>query len=514
MSAEDVASFVSDYAGELWLGVDLGTQSVKVSIVDRRGRVAGAASAPLTSAREARVDGTRHEQKPAQWISGARDAMAAAIAGLTGGDRMRVAGVAICATSGTITTVDAAGRALSAGIMYDDARAGELSDEVAAADPQLWSRLGYRIQPTWALPKILWLSRSALIAPGARIAHQADVVGAAITGGPVPSDWSHALKSGYDLLGLEWPANALSALGLDPRILPEVVAPGSLLGVSSEAWAETTGLPAGTPLYAGMTDGCAAQLGAATLGLGDWHSVIGTTLVVKSVSDRIVRDDAGAVYSHRAPHDGLWFPGGASSVGAGALGVVLPDADIAELTRRVADRYDGRLGDIPLAYPLTGRGERFPVVRPDASGLVVVDGLELPFAEASGVLDAEGLLASIFLGVAFVERLCVDTMRASGAPVTGTVSSSGGGSRNPWWLQLRADVLGRPISVPVSAEGSVGMAILAAWASDQRQSLPGTATAMSPVGAVVEPVAMRQAELEERYGMFRSLLHDRGWIAA
>ncbi len=57
-----------------------------------------------------------------------------------------------------------------------------------------------------------------------------------------------------------------------------------------------------------MTDGCAAQLGAGALGVGDWHSTLGTTLVLKGVSLEPVHDESGVVYSHRAPPTGTGFP--------------------------------------------------------------------------------------------------------------------------------------------------------------------------------------------------------------
>ena len=47
-----------------------------------------------------------------------------------------------------------------------------------------------------------------------------------------------------------------------------------------------TGIPAGTPIIAGMTDGCAAQIGAGALEVGSWNSVLGTTLVLKGVTSR------------------------------------------------------------------------------------------------------------------------------------------------------------------------------------------------------------------------------------
>ena len=78
--------------------------------------------------------------------------------------------------------------------------------------------------------------------------------------------------------------------------------------------------------------------------------MIGTTLVLKGVSDHLVRDPAGVVYCHRGPA-GTWLPGGASSSGAGVLSREFPDADLVELTARAADRAPDA-----VAYPLASTG--------------------------------------------------------------------------------------------------------------------------------------------------------------
>lgn len=495
-----------DTAGPLWVGIDLGTQSAKVSIVDSIGTVVGAVSTPLVSVRHL----NRHEQDPAHWISAAASALAQAIIQLPPTFVSRISAVAICATSGTITTVDTAGRPRSTGIMYDDARAGVLAGDANAVDPEQWKRLGYRIQPSWALPKMAWLAGEGVLGDGRFIAHQPDVLAAAIIGTRVSSDWSHALKSGYDLIALQWPP-ALEKLGIDASRLPAVVAPGSVLGLSSASWFEQTGLPRSVPVIAGMTDGCAAQLAAATLTLGDWHTVIGTTMVLKGVSDRIISDESGAVYSHRAPHEDLWFPGGASSVGAGAISALLPAMDLTSASGRLRAIP---LETIPISYPLTGVGERFPFIEPDAVGFVESKS-SFSLSAAVIALPADTLLASIMLGIACAERLSLETMARAGASVDGSLSSSGGGTRSTWWTQLRADLLGRTITIPESSEGSIGMAILAAWGSSPRDvSFTEVASGMTTIGRVFEPRPANYEILHDKYSAFLDNLSRREWITA
>jgi sugar (pentulose or hexulose) kinase len=471
-----------------WVGVDLGTQSVRALAVDDAGKTVASARRPLRGTRS----GTRHEQDPAAWWHLAAEALAA----LELGGR-EVGGVAVCATSGTVLLTGRDGTPRSPGLMYDDARAGAFAAVAQEAGESLWSRLGYRMQPAWALPKLLWWREKGLLGPDVRLTHQPDVVAAALVGHPVASDASHALKSGYDLIADRWPADILSRLDIPAGVLPPVVRPGTVLGEVCAAAAELTGLPAGTPVVAGMTDGCAAQLAAGALAVGEWNSVLGTTLALKGVSTSLPHDPTGAVYSHRAPHGDLWLPGGASSTGAGAVRALFPSADLAELTAAAA-----QVKDVPLCYPLVGHGERFPFVATEARGFL-----------GTGPLVADGdparVFAAVCTGVAHLERLSFELLAAAGADVGGPVTFTGGAARNEWWNQLRCDVLGVPVRLPENPEPALGMAVLAAGVLTG--DIPAAAKRLVRVRRTLEPDLARHAELTPAYREFVVALTDRGW---
>lgn len=123
---------------EAWLGIDLGTQSVRALLVTADGTVLGSGTAPLTGRR----DGVRHEQDPGEWWAAVCTASRAAMSSLRG--RGSIGGLAVCGTSGTVLLTDAQGRPLTPGLMYDDGRAVEEA-----------ARVG--MQTSWALPKALWL---------------------------------------------------------------------------------------------------------------------------------------------------------------------------------------------------------------------------------------------------------------------------------------------------------------------------------------------------------------------
>lgn len=479
-------------AGPAWIGVDLGTQSVRSVLVDVTGRVLARSARPLGSTRHR----DRHEQDPRPWLAAVDATLAEVISAgssSAGPGSPDIQGIAICSTSGTVLLTDDNGEPVTPALMYDDARAAAYLQRIVEADPTRWST---SMQPTWALPKILWLldehAEVRKQAGAQRVAHSADVVAAHLVGHPVATDTSHALKSGCDLIADSWPTAAFDRLGVPLEVLPAVVLPGSELGQVSTAKALVTGVPAGTPVYAGMTDGCAAQIAAGALAAGAWNSVLGTTLVHKGVSKDLLEDPTGAVYSHRHP-DGGWLPGGASNTGAGALTAMLPGADLDEL-----DRAAHKLGPIDAAiYPLTKTGERFPFVAPQAERFELGD---LP--------DDLHRYAGVLQGVAFIERLAFEHLESLGAEPVRSVSLTGGAVRSSYWSQLRADVLGVPVELPASPDPAYGMAVLAASAGT---SVTETAGRMVTIDRVIEP--RPQDRLISLYGEFVAELDRRGYRA-
>ncbi|PPS74567.1 MULTISPECIES: FGGY-family carbohydrate kinase [Streptomyces] len=469
--------------GAGWLGIDLGTQSVRVLLVTADGTVLGSGSAPLTGRRE----GVRHEQDPLRWWAALCTASRAALGSAP--PDLPVGGLAVCGTSGTVLLTDGSGRPVSPALMYDDGRAKAEASRARGA--------GLAVQDTWALPKALWLL-GEYGGTSLRLTHQPDLIVSRLTGEPPPADSSHALKTGYDLDGDRWPEAALTELGVPDGLLPNVVRPGTRLGEVSSAAAGATGIPAGTPVLAGMTDGCAAQIASGALRPGSWNSVLGTTLVLKGAARDPVRDPTGVVYNHRAP-DGTWLPGGASSVGAGALAARFPDADPAGMDARAAAYEPSRA----VVYPLVSPGERFPFRAPEATPLILGDPAE----------DAD-LWAALLQGVGFAERLCLDYLHHLGAPLDGPLTFTGGGARSPYWNQLRADILGRPARVPEQTEPALGMAALAAYGASGAGALADVAERMVRVRTVVEPRPGRTAAFAEPYARLVDALRHRGWLPA
>lgn len=476
---------------DIWIGIDLGTQSVRVLAVTGDGEVLSSGQAPLRSERS----NERHEQNPREWWDALGEASRQAMRVLDNQNHVRA--LSVCGTSGTVLLIDDDAQPLSNALMYDDGRASVQAEAANQLGAALWERLGYNnIQTVWGLPKWMWLASQHPEGRTGRFAQQADFITGRLAGRRTAADISNALKSGCDTIDGTWRADLMATLGLAPSRLPGLVQPGTVVDEVCAEAAAHTGLPKGTPIVAGMTDGCASQLASGAVETGSWNSVLGTTLVLKGKSPTLIRDPSGIVYSHRAP-DGDWLPGGASSAGAGAFSRALgAAANFDDLSNQAQLRL---LLPAPV-YPLaSGRGERFPFIAPGLS-------LDIPKPIANDPVETYRSLA---FGITAVERLCFDYLAASGFPVDGEIALTGGGAKNPTLNRLRATMLDRTLKIPAVAEPALGMALLA---STMKRSFVEASRRMVRVGHIVEPDAALRAKLSDYYLTFVDHLQTRGWL--
>ncbi len=469
----------------LFMGIDVGTQGARCVVADARGEIAAAHSEAFASVNIAREEGWR-EQSPADW----RAAVGAAIRACT--SQLRAAGIgaaqiraiSIDGTSGTIVPLDAQNQPLTNGVMYNDPRARAEAALVHARMGAHEAKLGLRFGASFSLPRILWFVRNRpdVCARTRVFAHQADYIAGLLCGEYAVSDYSNALKTGYDLIDHRWP-DEIAALGVDPAKLPRIVRPGEPLGRVTRAAAEALGLSPETMVVGGSTDGYASALAAGAVRAGSWASIIGTTFVLKGVTPQLVIDPDGSSYSHRLP-SGEWLLGGASNLGGRCLNLCAGERSLAEM-----DAASAAL--IPTGvrcYPLLGRGERFPFVDADFEPFYVGD-----------VLGGR-LYPALMEGVGFAERLALEKMHALGCPVGDCVCTAGGASRSPLWLKIRAAILGRRLMVPKVVDAAMGSALVAA--SGEMGSLADAADQMIRYDRVVEPDAALSARYDELYRRF------------
>ncbi|MHB0998302.1 MAG: FGGY-family carbohydrate kinase [Armatimonadota bacterium] len=479
------------------IGLDIGTQGVRTLACDAEGNIAAQATEPfdITAQGRALPPGYAEQNAPDWWNAASR--CLRRVTGILRESGMgSIDAIAVDSTSGTIVPLDSNGAPLRPAIMYNDSRAEDESVECNTAGSELTEKLGYKFASSFALPKILWVMRHEpdIYRQTACFAHAADYIVGQLTGDFKVSDTSNALKTGYDLVDHRWPDFIKSSLGIPINLLPKVVNPGDVIGTISARCADETGMPAGTPVVAGVTDGTAGFLASGAARVGDWNSTIGTTLVLRGVSRRLIKDPLGRIYCHAHPQ-GYWLPGGASNVGAEWITKLFHGSDLDEMNARVPNYTPSSL----TVYPLARKGERLPFVKPDAEGFVIGE-----------PQDTAELYTAYLEGVGFVERWCLELLHDLGAEVGDTVYTTGGGAKSFEWMQIRANILNKRVVRPASTECAIGTAAVAASGSIY-PDLETAVRAMVKPGKSAEPDASKVGIYEERYRIFRKACADRGY---
>ena len=469
----------------LYMGLDVGTQGVRCVVVREDGALPAAASVPFASLNSAQTPGW-YEQRPEDWKSAAEAAISDCVRQLkdAGCRPEEIRAVSIDGTSGTIVPLDASGAPVGPGILYNDPRARAEAAEAHAALPDHERRLGLKFSASFSLPRVMWLTRHCpdIAEKTAVFAHQADYIAGLLCGEYAVSDYSNALKTGYDLIDGVWPA-AFAGLGVDAHRLPSIVPPGQPIARISADAARRLGLSQNTMVVGGSTDGYASALAAGAVSEGRWASIIGTTFVLKGVTANLVHDPDGAAYSHRLP-SGEWLLGGAGNIGGRCMNEYAMGRPFDEITEETR-------GFVPTGarcYPLTGRGERFPFADADFEAFYC------------GNILGGRLWPAMMEGVGFAERYALEKMQSLGAPVGDEISVTGGVCRSDLWLTIRASILRRRLKVPRVVDAALGSALLAA--SGDFGSLRAAADRLIQWDRVVEPDEALARRYDEIYPMF------------
>jgi len=415
------------------IGLDLGTSGVRAAAVDASGKILALGSATLPATK---ATGARREQSPEDWWNGCRTALDELSQKL---DLSAARAIAVDATSGTILPVDNHNRPLASARMYDDADTGDLAAKIKTLAPRESAAHGATSPAARALE---WVKLPRLHC----IIHQADWINGCLGATNWQTDENNALKTGYDPVSRCWP-EWLRGFGLSPGLLPEVVPVGTPIGHVSAQAAIALGIPEGIAIAAGTTDGCATFLASGATEPGEASTALGSTIVLKLLSDRPIFAPELGIYSHRLGD--TWLAGGASNCGGKTLLQCFDAEQLAALepslnpTKPTGTNY----------YPLPSVGERFPIA----------DAKLAPRLTPRPSSDAE-FLQGIYEAFARVEQTGYAKLHELGCPTLRSVRHAGGGSRSATWMTLRATALNVPQLSAWSEEAAAGAARLA-WRS-------------------------------------------------
>jgi hypothetical protein len=414
------------------LGIDVGTTGCRIAAIDDQGQLLGQSQTPIPAPV---TSGAQISQDPTLWWKAVTAALEQILKSI---DPQRVTSIAVDGTSGTLLLTDAKGTPVTPALLYNDSRARDQADrlrEVATGPTGVQGASS-------SLAKLLWLIDKGLAKKAAHALHQSDWISGLLTGQHGASDYNNCLKLGYDAAQNQWPS-WMESLGVS-ALLPKVASPGASLGTVSADMAKQFGLRPDTQIKAGTTDGVASFLAAGAVTPGHAVTSLGTTLVLKLLSDKPVFAADFGVYSHRLGNH--WLAGGASNSGGAVLLQYFKLEQLAELTPMLnPEKFTGL-----EYYPLPGIGERFPVNDPNMEPILE----PLPG-------DSVTFLQGLMEGIAGIEAQGYHLLNELGAPTVTEVYTTGGGGQNPAWTRIRERILNVPMKKARSDLAAYGTALLA-----------------------------------------------------
>ena len=499
-------------------GVDFGTLSVRVSIVDSaRGRLgSGVGEYPLHRKKEDPDYATQsHADHMNALAIASRQAVAAA--GVPGED---VEAIAIDTTGSSVIPVDSKLQPLDDYYLWCDHRAwreaGEITAAAAQAKLEAIAWCGGTYSSEWGFSKLLhWLRHN----PGKRdrmaaALEHCDMAAAALCGIRDPATVPRSICA----MGHKWmwnrqwggfPPDDFLA-GVDPLLkgiadkLPgryftsDVVA-----GLLCAEWAKKLGLRAGIPIPVGAFDAHWDAIGAGCK-IGDVVNVVGTSTCIMAVAEQptLIPGVCGVVPGSIHPRlAGV-------EAGLSATGDIF-DAIARRAGTTVAALSEGlekfRAGETGLLRLTWDNGDRTVLVNPELGGIAL--GWKLTHT-------AQDELFAAIEGTAFHTRIILERMEEHGVPIHRVINGGGIPQKNETLNRVYSNVLNKPVLVPKTDVTSLGSAIFAFLAAGTFKTVEDAQAALCPEYRTVEPDPASAKVYEELYRLYRKLYFGFGRAGA
>lgn len=502
----------------LFLGIDVGTQSLRAALFDDQGTCRGYGTGDLTTTHP---QPAWAEQDPAEWWQAARQAVGGALtrAGVTPD---AIAGIGLDCTACTVLPCRLDGTPLHKALLWMDQRSFREAEEISHTNEPILRYVSGVVSPEWMLPKALWLKRQRpeVYHAAERLVECTDWFMYRLTGNWTLSLNHVAVKWNYARPDGGWSEPLLRRCGLEDLLgkWPENIVPlGKGEQRLSAAAASDLGLRPGIPVAQGGVDAYLGMLGLGAVGAGDLAMIMGSSTCHLAMSREGLFGSGMLGCYPDAVVEGLYTLEG----GQTATGSILnwyrqhfagnEVAQAAKLGKNVYEILDaqaeaiapGSDGLICLDY---WQGNRCPLKDPRARGAFW--GLTLSHGPGQ-------IFRSIYEGTAFGTRHILDDLRHHGFTVQ-RLFAGGGGAKSALWLQIHADVLGQPVHLPAESEACVlGAALVAAVHCGHFSSLDEAAAQMVRMSRVIEPRERAVHEYEyfyqkylDTYPALRPLMHE------
>ena len=476
----------------LYIGVDLGTSSVKLVLMDETGKIHG------TTSREYKLYFPQpgwSEQNPADWyneaIAGLKDL-------LKDVDKSEVAGISFGGQMHGLVILDENDEVIRPAILWNDGRTQKqvdyLNNEIGK---ETLSKYTANIAfAGFTAPKILWVKENEpenfkkikkIMLPKDYLAYKLS--------GTFCTDYSDA--SGMLLLDVKnrkWSKEMCDICGITEDMLPKLFDSFEKVGELKHDLAAELGLKDGVVIAAGAGDNAAAAVGPGTVGNNKCNISLGTSGTIFMSSDSFAVDSNNALHSFDHADGHFHLMGcmlSAASCNKWWMDEILKTKDYADEQKGI-----DKLGENHVFFLPYLMGERSPWNNPNARAT---------FTGITMDTTREDMTQAVLEGVAFATRDMYEVAKSIGVAPKRTMIC-GGGAKSPLWRRMIANILNVEVDVPSCEEGpGMGGAMLAMVACGAYKSVEDAAAAIVKVDKTEKPDPELVAKYEARYQQFKNI---------
>ncbi|MTI42046.1 xylulokinase [Roseibium hamelinense] len=474
----------------MFVGIDMGTSSIKVLLINHEQVPVAAHSISLSIDRPAPG---WSEQDPEDWWH----AVCTAFDALKKNHPKELAAVKAIGLSGQMhgaTLIGADGKSLRPCILWNDGRSASQAKALELAEPGFNSIGGNRLMPGFTAPKLQWVRENEplVFEKIKKVLLPKDYVRFKLTG-EYASDMSDSSGTLWlDIKKRAWCNSLLEATGLTAEHMPELAEGTDETGRLRPDLCQEWGFRSAPIVAGGASDNAAAACGIGAAQDGQGFVSLGTSGVVFVANDRFSPNVSGGVHAfcHALPE--TWHQ----------MGVVLSAADSLNWLAGVLRRSASDLADEVGLISNPARSMFLPYLAGERTPHNDVD-IRAGFLGLSHDSTETELVHAVMDGVAFALKDCLEALKRAGTQVDQLVAV-GGGSRSIGWVRIIANAMGIPIHVlsGVNLGAALGAARLAMAASGA-----SLAEVFSPpnTSRTIEPDRALSAHYQDAYGRWRRL---------
>ena len=482
-----------------FLGIDLGTSSVKIIVMNEEGKVVESVS---KSYNVSYPENGWAEQNPEDWWKETKNGISEILKnGKVNADE--ITGISFSGQMHGLVLLDSNNEVLMPAMLWCDQRTQAQCDYLNKefGQDKLSKYTGNMALTGFTLPKVLWVkeNRPEIYKKIEHMMLPKDYISFKLTG-TFASDVSDA--SGtlmFDVGNRKWSKELLELLDIDEKTLPTVYESSQVVGTVSETAAKEIGLSTKTLVIAGAGDQAAGAVGTGTVDSGVLSVALGTSGVVFACDEKFTVDKNNRLHSF-CHANGKWHQMGVMLSAASSLqwwvDNVNSDLPGDPFEILLAEAEKAKVGSNGLLFLPYLMGERTPYSDPNAKGSFI--GLSITHQRGD-------MTRAILEGVCFGLRDSLEILKSLNVEVK-EVRVSGGGSKSKLWRQILADIFNVEVNVINSKEGpAYGAAILASVGCGLYGTVDEACKALINITSTTKPIPENIEKYDKQYKVYSSL---------